>query len=141
MIYALTFEFKGFVDPGGSASSSQDEIIKYARSMAEIALDHFEDALSFDEWCDLNQDPVDPRELLKSDDPDELKNIISQISDALKADRHGYIDLWEYNDLFELIKDHEVPSWCDEPLKSEIATVRKDYFTLMHHISDEWSSF
>ena len=58
----------------------------------------------------------------------------------MKVERWGYIDLWEYNDIFQLVEDQHVMSWCSESLKNEIIQLKKTYFALLHSISDEWGN-
>jgi hypothetical protein len=112
--------------------------MRFAKSMAETALDQMDDAVSVVEWYDLDGNETDPRKLLQSNDLDEVANIISQISDAMKSQRAGYLDLWEYGDVFRLIEEHEVTTWCSEALKDQIAQVQKVYFALVRNLSDEW---
>jgi hypothetical protein len=138
MLYAVTYQIEGICGPGGSVDTSRDEIMRFAKSMAEIALHQMDDAVSVVEWYDLDGNETDPRKLLQSNDLDEVANIISQISDAMKSQRAGYLDLWEYGDIFRLIEEHEVTTWCSEALKDQIAQVQKVYFALVRNLSDEW---
>lgn len=138
MLYVVTYEIEGICGPGGSVNTSRDEIIRFAKSMAEIALDQMGDDVSFGEWFDLDGNETDPQKLLQSNDLDEVTNIISQISDAMKSQRAGYLDLWEYSDVFQLIEEHEVIAWCSAALKDQITQVRKAYFALVRDLSDEW---
>ena len=103
MLYAVTYHIEGICGPGGSVDTSRDEILWFAKSMAEITLDQMDDAVSVVEWFDLDGNETDPRKLLQSNDLDEVANIISQISDAMMSQRAGYLDLWKYSDIFQLI--------------------------------------
>ncbi len=138
MLYAITYEIEGISGPGGAIKTSQKDIVDLAKPMAETALYQLDDAVSLGEWYNLEGEDTDPRKILYLDDIDEVINIIGQISDAMKADKVGYIDLHEYEDIFQLIEDQDVTSWCSSSLKDSIAKVRKDYFGLVHELSDEW---
>ena len=141
MLYAVTYNIESSYGPGGYVDTSRDEVIKVAKSMAEVALDQMDDGVSFHEWFDLDGNEEEPRNLLQSDILEEVKNIIEQIGDAMKGGKDGYIDFWEYSDIFELIKEQEVTSWCSESLKDQIAQVKKAYCALVNHLSDEWGGF
>ncbi len=138
MLYAVTYKLEGIFGPGGYADTTLDGVIKVAKSMAEIVLDQMDDGVYLHEWFGLDGNENEPRNLLQSDSLEELKNIIQQIGNAMNEGKDGYIDFWEYSDIFELIKEQEVTSWCSESLKDRIARVKKAYFALVNHLSDEW---
>lgn len=138
MLYAITFEINSIFSPGGSVKTTRAEIIGFAKSMAKLALDQLGDAVSFVEWFDLNGEETSPHKSLQSGDIDEIENIIGQISDTMQVHNLGYIGLWEYEDIFHLIEDQDVISWCSTSLKDRIATARKAYFGLVHELANEW---
>lgn len=138
MIYAMTYEIEGIC--GGSVNTSQMEIINFAKSMAETALDQLDDAISLGEWFDLSGNETEPMKSLLSGDIDEIQDMIGQISDRLKAKKMGFIDLWEYQDIFQLIEYHDVTSWCSKSLKDHIATARKANCGLVQEFANEWSN-
>ena len=106
--------------------------------MAQVALDQMGDDVSFYDWFDLSEHDADPRELLESDDVDQVIGIIVTISENMNARREGYIHLSEFNDIFELIEKYKVNSWCSPRLRDQIATVQMAYFGLIQDLSDEW---
>lgn len=105
MIFAVTYNIESSTGPGGYIDTSRDEVIKFAKSMAEVALDDMDDLVSSSEWFDLDENEREPRNLLQSNNLEEVKNIIEQIGDVMKVKGFGYIDFWEYGDIFELIKE------------------------------------
>ena len=141
MLYAVTYEIVGIMGPGGALDTSHERIVDFATGVAEVALDHLGDSANFVEWADLSDEVLKPAALLSSDDPVELIHEINQISDELKSQREGYIGFWEYQDIFELIREHDVESWCTQPLKRRIADIRRSYHRLISDLSDEWTGF
>lgn len=138
MLYAVIYEIEGITLPSGYVNTSRDEVIRVAKSIAEMALDQMGDAISLYDWYDSDGNEAEPFKLLQSANLEEVKNIVIQISDDMKGERSGYIDFLEYSDIFELIKEQEVTSWCSASLKEEITQVKKAYFALVHHLSDDW---
>jgi len=138
MLYAVTYEIEAVWGPGGFVATTREDVVGVAKSIAEIALDQLDDAVNAIDWFDLEGNDADARVLLQSEHIEELVNVISQISEEIMIDESGYICLWEYSDLFELVDGHNVKSWCTESLKMEITRVRKEYFSLVDKISDEW---
>ena len=140
MLYAVTYELVGISGPGGSVARSEEEVVRFAQSLAEVALDQLGDAVPFADWYDLEGNDAKPRALLLSSDMEEVRNVITQISDQMKAQGQGYIDFWEYSDIFELVCDQQVELWCTSSLKKRIAEIRKEYYSIVHEISDEWAN-
>ena len=138
MFYTCVYELEGIWGPCGFVATTRDEVVEVAKSMAQLALDQMDDAVSTYEWYDLNGNAADPRALLNSNDVDELVGIVAQISDSMKGSREGYIDLSEFKDIFELIESHKVDSWCSPELRDQIASVRQAYFGLMHDLNEAW---
>ena len=138
MIYAVTYEIVGITGQEGAVDVSRERILEFAKNMAQVALDHLGDSVNFVDWYDLNGDEIETNALLTSADADELTDSISQISDELKCQREGWIDLWEYSDLFELVKEHYVEEWCSQQMKQRIADVRREYYGLVYDLSEEW---
>lgn len=142
MLYAVTYEISGIVGPAGFIDTDRDEVVRFAKSIAEVSLDCLGDRVTVHEWYDLEGEEVrDLRSLLKSGDEKEVLDIIGQISDHMKGQKEGNIDIWEYKDIFELVDEHNVMSWCSKSLNKEIARIRKEYFSLIREISDEWSKY
>ncbi len=138
MLYVVTYNIEGIYGPGGYVDTSRDEVIRFAKSLAELALDQMDDAVSIHEWFDVNGNEEQPRHLLRSNKVEEVKHIIEQISDTMKSEDLGYVDFWEYGDIFKLIEDQQFTSWCSESLKDQITQVKKAYFALVNHLADEW---
>jgi hypothetical protein len=139
MLYAVTYEIKGISGPAGSLDTNRGEIIEFAKSMAEVALDQMGDDIFSYDWYDLEENEADPRKLLRSSDINQVANAISQVSEFMKTEQLGYIDFWEYGDIFQLIEEQEVRSWCSISLQNQIELVKKAYFALVRGISDEWA--
>ncbi len=137
MLYVLTYEFVGILSQSGFVNESYEDAIKFAKSMAKIGLDQIDDHNSYD-WFNLSGDEIESEELLLSDDFEEIKNHISQINDSLISNKLGYIDFLEYQDIFEVIKDQNVESWCSPTIKKEISILRKKYNDLIYNLSKEW---
>jgi hypothetical protein len=140
MLYAVTYELEGIQGPGGYVSRSRSEVLGFAKGIAEVVLDQLGDAVSIEEWYDLNGEEANPRILLQSDDPDQVTDVISQISDAMKAERSGYLDLKEYTNLFELADAEGVESWCSSTLRARLHELRKGYWAVVDELSAEWGS-
>jgi hypothetical protein len=138
MIYAISCELSGILRPGGIVDISKDEVVTFAKSTAEIALDQLGEWVPASEWFNLDGEETDPRTVLESGNQEEILYIIVQISDEMKHKNVGYIDYWEYQDIFELIKEHGVMSWCSEPLKNKIIKAKKEYHSVIQSISEEW---
>ncbi len=139
MLYTCYFEIDGIVGPSGYVSDSRDEIVEAAKGMGEIALDQMDDATSTYEWYDLSGNAADPRTLLDSDDSDEVLNVVAQISDTLKPRGDGFIDVAEFNDIFELLEWHRVSSWCSAELRDQIKALGTARAEVLHRLSDEWA--
>ena len=138
MLHAVTFKIEGICGPAGYVDTSRDKVIRHAKSIAEVALDQMGDGVSFHEWFDLEGNEAEPFNLLQSADLIEVENIVVQISDAMKGEGSGCIDVHEYSDLFQLIEDQNFDSWCSASLKDRITEVKRAYFSLIQAISDEW---
>ncbi|PKL41996.1 MAG: hypothetical protein CVV41_16225 [Candidatus Riflebacteria bacterium HGW-Riflebacteria-1] len=138
MIYAMTYEINGICGPAGLLDQAREKVIQFAASMARIALDQLGDAVGLIEWQNLSGEEVDPRKQLESQDIEEVVNILEQRSDCLKEQSAGYIDLWEYSNVFDLIAEQGVESWCSSELKDQIAVARKAYFAVVNDIANEW---
>src|SRR5664279_3609538 len=123
MLYTVFYQLDGIVGPSGYVAKSQEEIVELARPMAQLALDQMDDYATSCEWYDTNGVDADPRELLESDDIDEVIEIIAQISDTMKPRKGGFIDIAEFNDIIELIEKHNVVSWCSPKLRDQVASV------------------
>lgn len=138
MIYSLYFYIDGITGPGGYANESLAEVISFARGMAEVALDHLDDHVNWCEWFDLAGDEANPYDLLHSDDADQLQDILSQISDLMKAKGYGWIDIQTHDDLFCLANHHDVGSWASEKFNHRLKELRKAYSSLIDDLSSEW---
>ena len=138
MIYAISYELSGISGPGGIVDISKDDVVTFAKSMAKTALDQLGDRVFASEWFSLDGEGTDPITVLESGNQEEILNIIVQISDEMKINNEGYIDYWEYQDIFELIKEHGVMSWCSETLKNKIIKAKKEYHSVIQSISEEW---
>lgn len=138
MIYAVYCELEGIMSPGGVVKLDREEVTIYAKSMASIGLDLLDDTVNLVEWYDLNGEETDPYKMLQSDNLDEVENIIVQISDEMKTGNVGCIDLRKYEDIFEFIEDQNVNSWCSKSIKDRIYDLKKEYFSIINDISDEW---
>jgi hypothetical protein len=123
----------------GYVSENNDEVLEHAVEIAAIALDQMDDAVAPSNWHDLKGDIADPRNILHATSIDERRNAIRQISDHLKSDNSGFIDLWEYADVLSLIEEHDIESWCSDRLKKAIVECRRNVSSLIHLIAEEWS--
>lgn len=140
MLYVLTYDITSITGQNGYVSKSRQEVIQLAVSMAEIALDHLDDAVNFVEWTDLSGTEADPRKLLRSVDSDEVVNVLEQISEKLMLEDKGHINLHEHHDLFELMEAHDLASWCTPELVIQIKEVRKGYLSAIDVLNGEWES-
>ena len=138
MIYAISYELSGISGPSGIVDISKDEVITFAKSTAESALDQLGEWVLVSEWFNLDGEKANPRTVLESGNQEEILNIIVQISYEMKQKKKGYIDYWEYQDIFELIKEHDVMSWCSKPLNNKIIKAKKEYHSVIQSISEEW---
>ena len=139
MLHVVTCEIDGIYGPCGHVFNSRQEALAFAKAIAETALDQLCDAVPLGEWYDLAGEEVDPYQALKSDDPDLVGDMIGQISDAMKADRSGYVDLADFDDIFELLVGHDVASWCSNSLKVRIAELHRAYSSLLDDLEKEWA--
>jgi len=139
MIYAVTYNIRDIVGPAGYVSENKDEVLAHAVEIAAIALDQMDDAVPLSDWYDLKGDNADPRNTLHATGVDEHRYAIQQISDHLKSENSGFIDLWEYADVFSLIEEHNVETWCSDRLKKAIVECRRNISSLLQTIAEEWS--
>jgi uncharacterized protein YfkK (UPF0435 family) len=137
MIYAVSYEIDGLLNPGGLISTSQADVIDRCKSLVENSLSIFGDVLD-GEWLDLDEQPANPTVIFQIGSIEEKLNILSQVSDEMKSQKYGYIDYWEYSDIFDLIKDQNTLAWCSDSMKDRIKLLRKEYFDLLVDLSDEW---
>jgi hypothetical protein len=138
MIYSLYFCINGVTGPGGYANESLSEVISFARPIVETALDQLDDLVNEWEWFDPSGEEANPYELLHSDDTDQFQDILSQISDLMKAKGYGWIDIQTHDDLFYLANHHDVVTWAPEPFKHRLKELRKAYLSLVEDLSNEW---
>jgi hypothetical protein len=139
MIYAVTYKLSDLIGPAGYVSENKDEVLAHAVEIAAIALDQMDDAVALSDWYDLKGGNADPRNLLSAASEGERRNTIQQISDHLKSENSGFIDLWEYADVFSLIEEHDVETWCSDRLRKVIFECRKNVSSLLQLIAEEWS--
>ena len=140
MLYSLHYYLDGISGEGGAIDTNRAAIVDHAASLAKVAVDMLGDWVTVLEWYDAKGEPTDVESLFKTNDEDELEHAVSEVSEAMKGQRLGYIDIHEHDDLFALIKHHRVAEWVQEPLRERIAATKRAYFHLMTDISDEWDA-
>jgi hypothetical protein len=116
-------------------------VLALAADIAALALDQMGDAVGLSDWYDLDGNEADPRKLLLTPNADELVNAIEQISDHMKGDKSGYIDLWKYSDVFALIEEQSVEDWSSKRLKNTILECRTNTANLLRLIYNRLNSF
>lgn len=138
VLHLVTFNLEGIVGPGGFISETREGVVSFAVPLAETALNQLGDKVNALEWYDLSGSEQNPRELLTFGDHEEAAKVIGQISDYLKADTSGYIDLWAYSSFFDLVREHDVERWCSTNVKLAIKTAREAYAEAIESLSRDW---
>jgi len=137
MLYVVTYNIKGIYGPGGT-------LLRLGMKLSELP-GRWRKWL-WTKWMtpypfmsgSILMEMKDNRESSSVNNLEEVKHIIGQISDTMKSEDFGYIDFWEYGDVFELIEGQQVSSWCSEALENQIAQAKKSYFALLNQLSYEW---
>lgn len=140
MLHSVTYRLDGIYGPGGYVSADRADAIEYAVSLANVALDQLGDYVSVTEWFDCSGNEVNPRDLLGTTDLDEVANMVGQISDTLKGQDMGHLDLLTYDDLFELLAAHHVTEWCSPGLREKISAARTACHDVVVALAEEWPS-
>jgi len=147
MLHSVIFNLEGVFGPCGDVSSNRSEILDQAVTFARVAADSLGDQLSaldeeLESIAENNDGGVDPsrsvRDLLDSAHSEDRERAVSMISDLLKSQSMGYLDLASHDDLFTLVEDHDLMSWVSPALKARIELARKQNAQLVQEISTEW---
>jgi len=75
---------------------------------------------------------------LNSERTDEVIYYIKDMGERMLLNGLGYIQLFEYNDIFSFIEAQDVESWCSESLKKKIKSFNNIHSSLISDISQEW---
>lgn len=140
MIYSLHFSLDGVFGPGGAINERRGELVAQAVDIARAAVDVLGDWVADAEWFDASGNESDVLSIFDTEDEDELIAAVAQISDAMKAQRIGFIDLAEHDDLFALIDHHSMVEWVSKAMRDRILKVKRAYRALEGDLSDEWSA-
>jgi hypothetical protein len=98
MLHSLYFSIDGVLGPGGSIDARRSEILKQAVSLAKTGLELLGDWANDADWFDGAGLPVDAWSLFETEDEDELQDAVSQVSDAMKTQGTGFIDVKQHGD-------------------------------------------
>ena len=138
MIYSLCYSLDGIYGPGGGIYRKRREAVACAVDLSKTALDTLADWVHDADWFDASGDLTDASSLFATEGEDELANAISQVSDAMKGQGIGFIDIVAHDNLFALIDHHHMDTWLSAQLCTRIKDVKSAYDTLESDISDEW---
>lgn len=145
MLHSLTYSLEGVYGPSGTIYNDKADLVRHAGQVAKVGADILGDILSAvdseqdDEGC-VDSESINVLNLLNSDDETEQEEAISRISDLLKINQMGYIDLHTHDDLFALIEYHDVIEWISPQLRTRIKKIQNLYGALAADISDQWSA-
>lgn len=139
MLYVFVYKIDGIIGPGGTVDTTRGPVVRDAITRSIVALDQLDDAVGVHEWFNLAGEEVDPYSVLRSDDEEEILEVVSQINDLLQAQGLGYLGFDEFDTLSDLIEHHCVLEWCSESLKVELVDLRRRYAALVSALSEEWA--
>lgn len=138
MIYVVTYNLESVLGPGGFMSESRDEVMTCAVTWARQGLASLDDYVNLAEWYGDDGEPIEGSALWTADDT-VIVSLLDQISDAMRTERHGYVDVFEYPDLFEAVKSHDVEAWASDEALQSIRDARKAYLRAISIVADEWA--
>ena len=138
MIYCVVYENQGVSGPCGNIFLSREEAVVFAKDIAKSMFEKFGDPGAMCEWVNSGGDKIDPFNLQAATEVEEMECFIEQVSDVMKTECEGFVDIFEYEDFFQLCQNQNVEQWCSDKLKEKIRTIRKEYFGLIDQVSCEW---
>ncbi|WP_286235598.1 hypothetical protein [Thalassotalea sediminis] len=133
-----TFQILGVCDNAGFVYKSFHEAVMGILPFAETALDHIYEYATANDWFDLDGNSIEAFELLSVKSDLELAHRYRQLDDLMKVNGVGFIQLFEYENVFELIKDQNIEQWCSEKLKCEILELKKSEGRFLYNLEQEW---
>src|SRR5262245_37459833 len=117
MIHSLHFLLDGVAGPGGAIDERRGELVAFAVDLARTAVGMLGDWVNDADWFDASGEQSDIHALLASEDEGELVDVVSQVSDAMKGQGMGFIDLEQHDDLFALIDCHYMVEWVSPAVR------------------------
>lgn len=117
-------------------TTEEAESQAFAKVRAQEAVNLLGDRVNWEEWYDLDENRINPDELLRCDDPKELNNHISQVAKIVHSEGLGYIQQHQYSDIFELIEDLELNKLFDEEIEDQVKRCHSDYSAIVEDIEN-----